>query len=80
MEGYIDDISLGVFFALELYRYAFAGLLMYAEHPLFRPTRFSVLIPRFCQYELKGLYIVSAQQLPLMFLSKSGNLRLRRIL
>jgi 2-iminoacetate synthase len=40
MEGCIDDISLGVLFALELYRYVFAGLLMYAEHPLFRPTRF----------------------------------------
>jgi hypothetical protein len=26
---------------------------MYAEHPLFRPTRFPVLIPRFCQYALK---------------------------
>lgn len=53
MEGCIDDISLGVFFALELYRYVFAGLLMYAEHPLFRPTQFPVLIPRFCQYALK---------------------------
>ncbi len=32
MQGGIDDVSLGVLFGLELYRYEFAGLLMHAEH------------------------------------------------
>lgn len=32
MEAGIDDVSLGVLFGLELYRYEFAGLLMHAEH------------------------------------------------
>lgn len=32
MEGGIDDVSLGVLFGLESYRYEFAGLLMHAEH------------------------------------------------
>lgn len=32
MEGGIDDVGIGVLFGLELYRYEFAGLLMYAEH------------------------------------------------
>lgn len=32
MQAGIDDVSLGVLFGLELYRYEFAGLLMHAEH------------------------------------------------
>ena len=32
MEAGIDDVSLGVLFGLELYRYEFAALLMHAEH------------------------------------------------
>ncbi len=32
MAGGIDDVSLGVLFGLESYRYEFAGLLMHAEH------------------------------------------------
>lgn len=32
MEAGIDDVSLGVLFGLELYRYEFVGLLMHAEH------------------------------------------------
>lgn len=32
MEGWIDDVGIGVLFGLELYRYEFAGLLMHAEH------------------------------------------------
>ncbi|MBS5802881.1 MAG: [FeFe] hydrogenase H-cluster radical SAM maturase HydG [Brachyspira sp.] len=32
MEAGIDDVSLGVLFGLELYRYEFAGLMMHAEH------------------------------------------------
>ncbi len=32
MEGGIDDVSLGVLFGLESYKYEFAGLLMHAEH------------------------------------------------
>ncbi len=32
MEGGIDDVSLGVLFGLELYRYEFSALLMHAEH------------------------------------------------
>ena len=32
MEGGIDDVGLGVLFGLERYKYAFAGLLMHAEH------------------------------------------------
>ena len=32
MEGGIDDVSLGVLFGLEMYRYEFAALLMHAEH------------------------------------------------
>ena len=32
MEGGIDDVGLGVLFGLDKYRYAFAGLLMHAEH------------------------------------------------
>lgn len=32
MQGGIDDVSLGVLFGLELYRYEFAGLLMHTEH------------------------------------------------
>lgn len=32
MQARIDDVSLGVLFGLELYRYEFAGLLMHAEH------------------------------------------------
>ena len=32
MEAGIDDVSLGVLFGLELYRYEFAGLIMHAEH------------------------------------------------
>ena len=32
MEAGIDDVSLGVLFGLELYRYEFTGLMMHAEH------------------------------------------------
>ncbi len=32
MQGGIDDVSLGVLFGLERYKYEFAGLLMHAEH------------------------------------------------
>lgn len=32
MQGGIDDVSLGVLFGLELYRYEFVGLLMHAHH------------------------------------------------
>jgi len=32
MQGGIDDVSLGVLFGLESYRYEFLGLLMHAEH------------------------------------------------
>ena len=32
MEAGIDDVSLGVLFGLELYRYEFAALMMHAEH------------------------------------------------
>ncbi len=32
MEAGIDDVSLGVLFGLELYRYEFSALLMHAEH------------------------------------------------
>ena len=32
MQAGIDDVSLGVLFGLELYRYEFTGLLMHAEH------------------------------------------------
>lgn len=32
MEAGIDDVSLGVLFGLEMYRYEFAALLMHAEH------------------------------------------------
>lgn len=32
MQAGIDDVSLGVLFGLELYRYEFAGLLMHAQH------------------------------------------------
>ena len=32
MQGGIDDVSLGVLFGLESYKYEFAGLLMHAEH------------------------------------------------
>lgn len=32
MEAGIDDVSLGVLFGLELYRYEFSGLMMHAEH------------------------------------------------
>jgi len=32
MQGGIDDVSLGVLFGLDLYRYELAGLLMHAEH------------------------------------------------
>lgn len=32
MQAGIDDVSLGVLFGLELYRYEFVGLLMHAEH------------------------------------------------
>lgn len=32
MEAGIDDVSLGVLFGLELYKYEFTGLLMHAEH------------------------------------------------
>lgn len=32
MEAGIDDVSLGVLFGLEMYKYEFAGLLMHAEH------------------------------------------------
>lgn len=32
MQGGIEDVSLGVLFGLELYRYEFAGLLMHTEH------------------------------------------------
>ena len=50
MEGGIDDVGLGVLFGLELYRYAFAGLLMHAEHleAVFGVGPHTISVPRVC--------------------------------
>ena len=50
MQGGIDDVGLGVLFGLELYRYAFAGLLMHAEHleAAFGVGPHTISVPRVC--------------------------------
>ena len=69
MEAGIDDVSLGVLFGLELYRYEFAALLMHAEHleAIYGVGPHAISVPRIKkQMTLTRLHLIMALMMILL--------------